>query len=146
MVNRWPGAISSAATSPDSSHVTRSRLDTDEPVKAGWSGLPGSVQVMVGAVAGAGPNRKLETVEQFRPGASTSHTSRPPTGAPLAPPGVPSWFTSIRKVATDPPWTTTPSAFEFGPFGPLAGTSTPSTPLTTRSGGGGVTERGSVSR
>ena len=146
MLNRSPGAISSAGTSPASSQVTRSRLDTSDPVKVGWPGLPGSVQVMVGAVAGPGANRTFDTLEQSRPGASTSQTSSPPTGALSGPPAVPAWVTSIRKVATEPPCTVTPSTFEFGPFGPLTGTSTASTPLTTRSGGGGVTVRATVSR
>ena len=146
MPTRSPGAICSVGRSPGSAQVTRSRLSASDPAKVGWPGPPGSVHAIVGAVVGPTSTRTFDTAVQSRPAGSTSQTSRPPTGVPSAPPAVPAWVTSIRKVATDPPCTATPSASEFGPDGPNAGTSTLSTPLTTRSGGGGVTVSGTASR
>ena len=37
-------------------------------MKVGWSSSPGSVQVTVGAVAGAGPNRTFDTVAAVEAG------------------------------------------------------------------------------
>ena len=134
-----PGAsswLSTVAEVGSSAAVTRSRLRLVAPAKFGWLASPGSVHATVGAVAGAGTARTLLMSAQVMPAGSTSHTSVPPNGYAETP--VPPLVTSIRKVATEPPWTREPSTLLFGGFGPLAGLSTCATPFTTTAGGAGT--------